>query len=104
MGKKYIDKEFKIEAVRLASEPIRNTDGDKKQDCEINAGKRLVANLRKRHPRLAIIIVGDGLYSKQPFVDDLKTAGMSFILVAKLLALGGGDSLAFTDDNGRLHR
>lgn len=101
----------------LAPEPIRNTDGDKKQDCEINAGKRLVANLRKRHPRLTIIIVGDGLYSKQPFVDDVKTAGMSFILVAKpddhkvlfqwvaeLLALGGGDSLAFTDDNGRLHR
>ena len=39
----------------LAPEPIQNTDGTKKQDCEINAGKRFIGNLRKTHPKLKII-------------------------------------------------
>jgi hypothetical protein len=101
----------------LAPEPIQNTDGSKKQDCEINAGKRMVAKIRKRHPKLPMIIVGDGLYSKQPFIDALNKARMSYILVAKpddhkvlfewvneLHALGDGGSLEFTDKKGRLHR
>lgn len=67
----------------LAPEPIQNSDGSTKQDCEINAGKRIVHKIRAAHPQLRIIIVGDGLYSKQPFIDELKRAGMSFILVAK---------------------
>jgi hypothetical protein len=67
----------------LAPEAISNTDGEGKQDCEINAGKRIVENIRKSHPKLGIIIVGDGLYSKQPFIIELKEEGMSFILVAK---------------------
>jgi hypothetical protein len=32
---------------------------------------------------MKIIIAGDGLYSKQPFIDELKQNRMSFILVAK---------------------
>jgi len=67
----------------LATEAIQNFDGSTKQDCEINAGKRIVHKIRAAHPKLGIIIVGDGLYSKQPFIDELKQAGMSFILVAK---------------------
>jgi hypothetical protein len=67
----------------LAAEPIRNIDGNTKQDCEINAGKRIVHKIRAAHPKLRIVIVGDGLYSKQPFIDELKQAGMSYILVAK---------------------
>ena len=67
----------------LAPEPIQNTDGSRKQDCEINAGKRMVANVRKQHPKLKMIIVGDGLYSKQPFIDTVKQSRMSYILVVK---------------------
>jgi hypothetical protein len=101
----------------LSPEPIQNTDGSKKQDCEISAGKRMVANIRSRHPKLSIIIVGDGLYSKQPFIDAVKKARMSYILVAKpddhkvlfewaneLHALGDGGSLKLTDKKGRKHR
>ena len=33
-----------------------------KQDCELNAFKRLSVNLKKSFPRLPICIVGDGLY------------------------------------------
>jgi hypothetical protein len=101
----------------LAPEPIQNTDGTKKQDCEINAGKRMIANLRKDHPKLNMVIVGDGLYSKQPFIDAAKQSRMSYILVAKpddhkvlfewardLLALGDGGNLEFADNKGRTHR
>ena len=94
----------------LAPEAIANSDGARKQDCETNAGKRLIGKLRKRHPKLKIIINGDGLYSKQPFVDELTRQGMSFILVAKptdhkvlfewvneLIPLGGGGDLTIEE-------
>ena len=71
------------QVIPLAPEPIQNTDGSTKQDCEINAGKRIVKKIRSTHPKLKIIIAGDGLYSKQPFIDQLKENSMSFILVAK---------------------
>ncbi|WP_157237980.1 hypothetical protein [Desulfobacter curvatus] len=32
----------KRQVLPLAPEPIKNTDGSKKQDCEINAGKRIL--------------------------------------------------------------
>ena len=106
----------KRQVLPLAPEAIANTDGRKKQDCEINAGKRLVKKIRKAHPKLKIIITADGLYSKQPFLDVLKEAGISFILVAKptdhtvlfqwvheLMGLGGGHRLEFKDNKGRRH-
>lgn len=73
----------KRQVIPFATEPIENTDGTEKQDCEINASKRLIREQRKRHPKMRIIINADGLYSKQPFIDEAKQARMSFILVAK---------------------
>ena len=67
----------------LAPEPIKNSDGSKKQDCEINAGKRMLERIRKDHPRLDIVITADDLYSNKPFIDALRQQGMSYILVAK---------------------
>ncbi|MCB2147527.1 MAG: hypothetical protein KQI81_13710 [Deltaproteobacteria bacterium] len=100
----------------MAPEPVANTDGHTKQDCEINAAKRIVADIRAAHPKLKIIITADGLYSKQPFVDVLKAARMSFILVAKptdhtvlfewvneLDGLGQCEYLQFSDEKGRRH-
>lgn len=71
------------EVISLAPEPIANSDGAQKQDCEINAAKRLIGKVRRTHPKLKLIVTGDSLYSKQPFIDSLKAAGMAFILVAK---------------------
>ena len=98
----------------LAPEQISNRDGTDKQDCEINAGKRCIKKIRKAHPKLKLIITADGLYSKQPFIDELKKAKMSFILAAKptdhkilfqwvseLTQLGEGSSLEITDSKGR---
>jgi hypothetical protein len=101
----------------LAPEAISNRDGTKKQDCERNAAKRLVSKIRATHPRLKIIVTADGLYSNQPFIDELKTANMSFILVAKptdhkllfewvneLSQLDAGGNLELGDHKGRRHR
>ena len=71
----------------LAPEFVRNSDADgatyRKQDCELNAGYRMLQRLRADYPRMASIIVADSLYSKQPFVEQLCAARFSFLLVAK---------------------
>ena len=67
----------------LAPEEVKNTDGGDKQDCEIEAAKRLVKKIRRSHGRLKIIIVGDSLYSKQPFMEELSGEGMRYVLVVK---------------------
>jgi DDE_Tnp_1-associated len=100
----------------LAPEFIEQQDGHAKQDCEINAAKRKVAKIRNAHPKLNIIIVGDGLFSKQPFINELKTNRMSYILVAKptdhktlfewvedIFKLGDGHRLELTDMKKRKH-
>jgi hypothetical protein len=73
------------QVIPLAPEFIANEDGTQKQDCEINAAKRLIARIRTDHPQPPFIIVGDGLYSKQPFVALLGQGAqpLHFILVAK---------------------
>ena len=71
------------QVIPLMPEEIRNTDGSVKQDCEVNAAKRLLPKIRKAHPQLGIIINGDGLFSKQPFIKDILSNGMHYILVAK---------------------
>jgi len=73
----------KTQVMPLAPEAVRNTDGKDKQDSEIEAGKRLIKKIRKSHPKLKIIIIADSLHSKQPFIQEVKANGMSYILVAK---------------------
>lgn len=71
------------QVIPLTPEEIKNTDGKEKQDCEINAGKRLLARIRKSHPKLSLIIVGDSLYSKQPTIEAIRSLHMDYVLVAK---------------------
>ena len=71
------------QVIPLAPEFISNEDGMSKQDCEQNAGKRLIDRVKNDHPRLPLVWVGDGLYSKAPFIGKIKENGYSYILVAK---------------------
>ena len=71
------------EVIPLGIEPIVKQDGETKNDCERNASKRLLARLRKLHPRLKMKVVEDGLASNAPHIADLKELGFSFILGAK---------------------
>ena len=67
----------------IIAEDIRNEDGNTKQDCEQNAAKRLIAGMRKQHPRLECVIVGDSLFSQQPMIEVLREHRMNFIFTAK---------------------
>lgn len=54
----------------LGTEFIENEKEDvSKQDCEINAAKRLLKKLKKEYPRLPICIQGDALYATEPFMN-----------------------------------
>jgi hypothetical protein len=64
----------------LFYEPIVNADGDTKNDCELNAGKRWLMGFRKSYPQLPSIVVGDALYANGPFIQDLKHNRCSYIL------------------------
>ena len=106
----------KRQVIPLAPEAVKNIDGTEKQDCEVEAGKRLIKKIRRAHPKLNIIIVADSLYSKQPFIESLKREGMSCILVAKpedhkmlmewvgeQKKLGEVSKIQIKDNKGRLH-
>lgn len=72
------------QVIPVMPEPIANSEtGYKKQDCEINAAKRFIAHLKKDHPRLGILITGDGLFSKAPMVNLVLEHKMHFLFVAK---------------------
>ena len=71
------------QVIPLMPEEVCNEDGMTKQDCEINAAKRMLPKIRKEHPFLELIINGDGLYSKQPMFELLKELKMHGIFVAK---------------------
>jgi len=64
-------------------EPILKQDGKKKNDCEREAAKRLLTDLRREHPHLKLIIIEDGLASNGPHIKLLKSLNMHFILGAK---------------------
>jgi hypothetical protein len=67
----------------LDVEEVRNSDGDQKQDCELNAAKRLIQRVRGEHPQMGIIIGGDDLYSHEPYVELLQSNRLHYLLVAK---------------------
>ena len=71
------------EVIPLLIEPIQNSDGKTKQDCEINAAKRLIPKLRELYPKLKIIVLADALYSNSPFIQLLKDNRMHFMIGVK---------------------
>ncbi len=71
------------EVLPLAPEPIRREDGSTKNDCERNAGRRLIGDLRREHPHMKAIIAGDALASNGPHIKLLKEKDLRFILGAK---------------------
>jgi hypothetical protein len=64
-------------------EAISNEDGSKKQDCETNAAKRFIEQLRRDYPRQKFILGGDGLMSHQPMIETVMDNDMHYLFVAK---------------------
>ena len=71
------------EVIPLAPEPIVKGDGDTKNDCERNAAKRLLSDLRREHPHLKVLIVEDGLASNFPHLSLLDSLNMQYIIGVK---------------------
>jgi hypothetical protein len=68
----------------IDGEEVRNPTAESApQDCEVTAAKRLIARLRREHPQMAQIVIGDDLYSHVPFVEQLQQQRQHYVLVAK---------------------
>lgn len=103
----------KKQVLPVMPEAISNTDGEEKQDCETNAAKRFIANLKSTYPRQGFMICGDGLMSHQPMIEEVLKATMHYLFVAKpgdhkimYEWLNDFDKLPlyeYTDDKGSIH-
>lgn len=71
------------EVFPLAPEAIEKGDGARKNDCERNAGKRLLARVRREHPHLKLLVVEDALASNGPHIRLLRSLDMRFVLGVK---------------------
>ena len=69
--------------IPLAPEPIVKQDGATKNDCERNAAKRFLAQLRQDHPDLPLIITEDALSANGPHIQELHKHDLRYILGVK---------------------
>ena len=69
--------------IALEPEYITPQDGKEKQDCEIEAGKRWLDKYGDFYAKQGVTILGDDLFSRQPYCQKLKDKLVHFILVCK---------------------
>ena len=86
-------------AVSIMNEMIRNEDKRKeneteeeirkksseeiKQDCELNASRRLIPKFRKSYPRLPVRIIADSLYPSVSLIELCEKENIEYIFVLK---------------------
>ncbi len=68
------------ETIQNSEEYINQSDETVKQDCESKAFVRLAAKIKKRFPRLPIIILADGLYVTQNVIQTCRNYGWEYII------------------------
>jgi hypothetical protein len=71
------------EVIPLMPEPILNSDGQTKNDCERNALSRWLQKFRQDHPHLRVIATLDALYANAPVIGDLRRACVPWIIRVK---------------------
>jgi hypothetical protein len=71
------------QVIPVAPEMVRNTDGEEKQDCEINAAKRWLEKHADEYSWLSPTLLGDDLYSHYPFCKEVLDKGYNFIFTCK---------------------
>ena len=95
----------------IDTEWIENSDMQtekKKQDCEINAFKRMAPRIKKEYPKLKFIITGDALYATAPMLDICKNNGWHYILNLKKKRLKQvyeefEDDIKYTNETSKDH-
>jgi len=55
-----------------------------KQDCEIRAFQRLAKQIKKKFPRLPMIILADSLYASEPFMNTCRKNRWDFMIRYKV--------------------
>ena len=71
------------EVIPLMPEPIMRQDGETKNDCERNAAKRFLAQLKQDYPHLTFTITEDALSPNAPHIRELQKHGYHYILGVK---------------------
>jgi len=71
------------EVLALIPEPIMKQDGESKNDCERNAAKRFLAQLKQDYPHLTFTITEDALSPNAPHIRELKKHSFHYILGVK---------------------
>jgi hypothetical protein len=102
------------QVIPLMPEPVLNTDGNKKQDCEHSATLRFLDKLKADHPRLPLIIGGDGLFSDGTVTKHVLSLDMHYLFTCKpgdhrylmewLEAYDDWPWFEHTDEKGDSHR
>jgi Transposase DDE domain len=70
--------------ISIGTEFIENECEDVcKQDCEINAAKRLLSRLKKEYPKLRLCVQGDALYAAESIMGICQKNGWEYILTQK---------------------
>lgn len=67
----------------IAVEPIVRQDGNVKNDCELNAAKRLVPQIRRAMPEEKLLLTLDALYANAPLIRLLMEYRISFLIGVK---------------------
>lgn len=65
-------------------ENVENNNEKQKQDCEINAFKRMAPRIKKNYPKTKFIITGDALYATSPMMDICKNNKWHYIFNLKV--------------------
>lgn len=73
----------KSKVIPLPPEFVHPQDGEEKQDCEIAAGKRWLAQWGSTYSPWGVTLLGDDLYCHQPFCEAALAEGFDFLLVCK---------------------
>ncbi len=73
----------KKEVMPVIHEPIIQQDGHEKNDCERNAAKRLLPNLRAQFKEEKIIVVEDALGANGPHIRALQKEDFRFVIGVK---------------------
>ena len=71
------------EVIPLMPEPIIKQDGETKNDCERNAAKRFLAQLKQDYPHLSFTITEDALSPNAPHIRELMKHEFHYILGVK---------------------
>ena len=82
LGAVLVNPDFK-EVFPLAPEPILKQDGARKNDCERNAAKRLLKDIRREHPHMKFIVIEDALASNGPHIKCLEALNYRYLLGVK---------------------